>query len=143
MIIREIEQKDRETVIDMMRGFYQSPAVLTNGSEEIYQSNVDGCIEGSDYLEGYVFDENGEILGYGMLARSYSTEFGKRCIWIEDLFVKEEYRHKGIGTNFFSFVEEKYPDHLYRLEVEHDNEKAIISYEKNGFSPLPYLEMRK
>ena len=35
MVIRQIEKRDREIVIDMMRGFYQSPALLTNGSEEI------------------------------------------------------------------------------------------------------------
>ena len=143
MVIRQIEKRDREIVIDMMRGFYQSPALLTNGSEEIYQANVDNCIIGSDYVEGYVFDEDGEILGYGMLARSYSTEFGKRCIWIEDLFVKEKHRHRGIGSSFFAFAEEKYPDHLFRLEVEEENKRAIAAYEKNGFSPLPYLEMKK
>ena len=105
-IIRKMERRDKETVIAMMRTFYTSPAVLTNGSEKIFDADVEACISDSPYLEGYVFECGEEIYGYGMLAKSFSTEFGRRCIWIEDLFVKEEHRHRGIGSSFFAFAEE-------------------------------------
>ena len=142
-MIRLMQEKDKNSVLDMMRVFYTSPAVLSNGSEEIFCADIDNCIGNSPYLEGYVFENDNELLGYGMIAKSFSTEFGKPCIWIEDLYIKPEFRGKGIGSAFFSHVEKKYPNHIYRLEVEEENERAICVYKKNGFEILPYMEMKK
>ncbi len=142
-MIRNMEAKDTEAVFAMMQVFYASPAVLTDGSAEIFQKDIKNCIGDNPYVEGYVMEEGTELQGYAMIARSYSTEFGKPCIWIEDLYIKEEYRGKGIGSSFFSFITQKYPDHVYRLEVEEENERAIHVYEKNGFQVLPYMEMKK
>lgn len=132
-------------VIDMMRVFYASPAVSTNGSEEIFQNDVEQCINDSPYLEGYVFidGDNGNVAGYAMIAKSFSTEFGRQCIWIEDLYIKPEYRGTGIGTNFLSFIKQKYSDSILRLEVEEENEHAVHVYRKSGFQVLPYMEMKK
>ena len=134
-------------VVEMMRVFYASPAVLSNGSEEIFQNNVENCVNDNPYLEGYVFVENREtnksVVGYAMVAKSFSTEFGKPCMWIEDLYLKPSYRGNGIGTQFFSFIGKKYPKALLRLEVEAENERAIHVYKKCGFKELPYLEMKR
>ena len=143
MNIRKMIQDDKSTIIDMMRVFYASPAVLSNGSEEIFEVDVENCVNESPYLEGFVFEENGEIFGYGMIAKSFSTEFGKPCIWVEDLYLKSEYRGQGIGSKFFEYLEQNYTDCIFRLEVEEENERAIHVYEKNGFAVLPYMEMKK
>ena len=133
----------REEVLEMMRTFYASPAVLTNGSEEIFAADFENCVNDSPYLEGYVFEEDNKILGYAMLAKSFSTEFGKPCIWIEDIYIKSEYRGKGIGGSFFEYIGEKYNGYLFRLEAEEENERAVAVYKKCGFEVLPYLEMKK
>ncbi len=139
--IRPMEQGDKEAVIEMMRVFYASPAVLSNGSEEIFRNDVENCINDNPYLEGYVFEENGRIQGYAMLAKSFSTEFGKPCIWVEDLYMLDEYRGCGIGSRFFEYLKEKYTDVVFRLEVEEENERAVRVYEKAGYQVLPYQEM--
>ena len=141
--IRLLEEKDRQPVLAMMRTFYASEAVLTNGSEEIFQADIDNCVSDSPYLEGYIFEESGQILGYAMVAKSFSTEFGKPCIWIEDIYLKEEYRGRGIGSRFFRFIQEQYPRCLLRLEAEAENQRAIHVYKKCGFDVLPYMEMKK
>jgi len=94
-------------------------------------------------LEGYILEDAGEIQGYAMIAKSFSTEFGKRCIWIEDLYVKEPYRGMGLGSGFLRFIVDKYPGCLFRLEAEKENARAIKAYEKCGFEVLPYLELKK
>ena len=91
-IIRLMTREDAQHVIDMMRVFYASPAVLSNGSEEIFRNDVENCVNDSPYLEGYIIEDGQKILGYGMIAKSFSTEFGKPCMWIEDLYLKEEAR---------------------------------------------------
>lgn len=140
-MIRKMIDADKNIVIDMMRRFYNSSAVITNGSEKIFAANVDACLKNSAYLEGYVFVVDEKIIGYGILAKSFSTEFGGECIWIEDIFIEKNFRGKGFGTRFLNFVKEKYPDKNLGLEVESDNVKAIAAYKKFGFKELPYLEM--
>lgn len=141
--IREMTAADKEAVIEMMRIFYTSPAVFSNGSEEIFASDVENCVNDNPYLEGYIFEHDGKIQGYAMVAKSFSTEFGKTCLWIEDLYMKEEYRGLGIGTQFFDFLEKKYTNVVMRLEVEEENQRAIHVYKKCGYDMLPYWEMKK
>ncbi len=141
--IRKICKKDTLAVVNMMKEFYSSPAVFTNGSMEIFNANVNACVKKSPYLEGFVFETEGKIIGYGMVAKSYSTEFGKPCFWIEDIYLLKEYRGKKIGEQFFNFVFDRYKEGIFRLEVEKENENAFKLYEKCGFTYLPYLEMKK
>lgn len=147
LIIREMLAKDQDCVLEMMRVFYTSPAVLSNGSEEIFHSDFEQCISENPYIEGYVFEEDQEnspeIRGYAMLAKSFSTEFGSPCIWIEDIYLKPEFRGLGIGRQFFEFIERKYQNVIFRLEAETENEGAINMYKSCGYDVLPYLEMKK
>jgi len=142
-IIRKMIESDKTTVMEMMRVFYASPAVLSNGSDEIFENDIENCVNDSPYLEGFIFENGGEVQGYGMIAKSFSTEFGKPCIWIEDLYFKPEYRGLGIGSMFFAYLEKTYTNHIFRLEVEEENERAVRVYRKNGFEVLPYMEMKK
>ena len=141
--IRKMTESDRIAVVDMMRTFYHSPAVFTNGSEEIYNNDITACVTDNPYAEGFIFENEKEILGYGMIAKSFSTEFGKICIWIEDLYLKEKYRGEGIGSSFFTYLEENFPNTIMRLEVEEENARAVAVYKKNGYDTLPYMEMKK
>lgn len=130
-----------EQVVSMMRTFYASPAVFTNGSEEIFQRDVEECVGDSPFASGYLLQRDGEIAGYAMLAFGYSTEFGKRTVWIEDIYVKDSFRSAGIGSGFLKFVQENFPGYLLRLEVERENIPAVHVYKKAGFEELPYMEM--
>ena len=141
MKIEVMTGRHREEVLEMMRVFYASPAVATDGSEEIFRADFDACVGPNPYLEGYVLTENGETLGYTMLARSFSTEFGKHCVWIEDLYLKPASREQGRGSAALAAIRELHPEALLRLEVERENSRAVHVYRKSGFGELPYLEM--
>ena len=142
-MIRPMVVQDKNAVLEMMRTFYASPAVLTNGSEEIFTADIDACVSGCPYLEGYIIEDSGEIQGYSMVAKSFSTEFGKPCIWIEDLYIRDGFRGQGIGKRFLDFITEKYSDCIFRLEVEEENKAAVGLYKKCGFTVLPYMEMKR
>ncbi len=140
-MIRDMKLTDKEDVLSMMRVFYSSKAVWTNGSEEIYANDIEECVGESPYAKGYIFEIDNEIAGYVMIAISYSTEFGKRCIWIEDIYIKDRFRGKGIGRDFFNYITKKYYGSIFKLEVEKENEPAMGLYRKQGFENLPYIEM--
>ena len=139
--IRNMQRNDSEIVIGMMRKFYTSPAVITNGSEKIFAANVKNCLDDSICAEGFIFELDGKIIGYGITARSYSTEFGGECIWLEDIFVDAEYRGHGVGSKFIRHIKELYPDKILRLETEAGNNAALELYKHFGFKELPYLEL--
>lgn len=144
LTLRTMREKDRAEVLEMMREFYTSEATLTNGSDQIFNKDISECVSDSPFLEGYVFafkDSDSSLWGYAMLAHSFSTEFGKPCIWIEDLYLREEVRSQGLASGFLSYVEEMYPESLFRLEAEYENEHAMEIYKRKGFQEFPYVEM--
>ncbi|MCC8127453.1 MAG: GNAT family N-acetyltransferase [Clostridiales bacterium] len=145
ILFREMKYDDRHEVLAMMRLFYDSSAVSTNGSEEIFSNDFDNCVNDCPYLDGYIFLWNNVVCGYAMVARSFSTEFGKPCLWIEDLYLKENSRGLGIGNLFLDYLENRYASShaIFRLEVEKENDSAIHLYRKKGYRALPYMEMKK
>lgn len=142
-LIKKMNRDYKSSVIAMMRDFYNSEAVFTNGSDEIFEQDFENCINECPYLEGFVFCKEAEILGYAMIAKSFSTEFGKPCIWFEDLYLKPEFRGQHIIPEFIKHIENTYSQCIFRLEVEKDNNHAVHVYNKLDFQELPYIEMKK
>lgn len=142
---RKMRTEDTTAVLEMMRIFYGSPAVSHDVPEETLRRNVEVCVSDNPLLEGVVFWEQGNIAGYAMLVHSFATEFGGVCIWLEDIYVKQEYRGRGIGTQFLAYAKEQYREKamLLKLEVERSNIEAVGVYKKCGFEELPYIEMIK
>lgn len=141
--IEKMRAEHKKEVIDMMAIFYESEAVHTNGSAKIFEADFENCIGNSPYIDGFVFTQTEKVLGYAMIAHSFSTEYGKECIWFEDLYLKPEFRGFGIIPKFFNFIETEYKNTIFRLEVEKENEHAVHVYKKHKFSDLPYHEMVK
>lgn len=140
--IRKMTKVDKDEVLSMMKEFYSSDAVFTNGSEEIFKTDIENCLNNNLYLDGYIFEVDNDIAGYAMLSKSFSTEFGKPCIWLEDLYLKSEYRGNGIIPKFIQYIKNKYSNSIFRLEVEKENTHAVHVYKKLGFEELPYMEMK-
>ena len=140
-MIRSMKEQDREVVIDMMYQFYNSPAVITNGSEEIFNNNFEACISEWPTVRGYVLIDEYDVVGYAIIVKSYSTEFGRECFWIEDLYIQKEYRGRGLGTEFIQYMRQFFSSYVLRLEAEVYNSRALETYKKNGFMELPYAEM--
>lgn len=139
--IRKFKDEDKHEILSMMQEFYSSDAVFTNGSDEIFETDFETCLNNSPFLDGYIFYKEDKILGYAMVAKSFSTEFGKICIWIEDLYLKEYCRGKGIIPEFINYLKSVYPNVIFKLEVEEENSHAVHVYKKCGFKELPYSEM--
>ncbi len=142
--IRPIEVKDKKAVMQMMRVFYDSPAVQHKASDEILEKDIDDCISDMPFIDGFIIEKSGNTAGYFMTAKSYTTEYGGICVWIEDIYINPDYRHSGISASVFDFVEKQYPYAVrFRLEVEPENEFAVRCYQKRKYEKLPYISMSR
>ena len=142
--IRPMKREAAQEVFAMMRVFFDSPAVFHTSSDAVLRRNIEEAVSPSPWLEGYVFEGEGELLGYAVTAPSYSTEYGGLSIWLEDIYLKPQCRGQGLANAFLRLMEEKYPGAVrFRLEVEQENEPAIAAYKKNGYGVSPYFVMTK
>ena len=141
-MIREMRESDRQNYFEMSRGFYASGAAkgeITDGARADFWRHI---AEGQS-VKGYIIEDGGETAGYALTVSYPSQEFGGKVLWIDELFVKPEFRGRGLGKEFILFAETLENNVLLRLEAEPDNEKAIKLYEALGFEPLKYLQMIK
>ncbi len=138
-MIRKIEFKDKDEYIKMATDFYNSPAVLSPIPSENFQLTFNELMNSSTYAEGFIFEASGEAAGYGLIAKTFSQEAGGMVVWIEEIYVKEAYRGKGLGSEFISFIKNRIPAKRYRLETEPDNYKAQQLYKRHGFESLEYI----
>lgn len=144
-MIRKFVPEDREDYIRFSTEFYNSSAVDKPVPREHFEQGFDEMMRSDVYVQGYMLVCDGNNVGYCVTMKTYSVEAGGITIWIDELFVLEEYRSKGLGRELFKYIEENGDEKLrrIRLEVELENGRAISLYKKMGFEPAPYDGMWK
>ncbi|HME19424.1 MAG TPA: GNAT family N-acetyltransferase [Nitrososphaerales archaeon] len=88
-----------------------------------------------DRLGLFVATLGTEVVGYALYFYSYSSFLGRPTFYLEDIFVSEEHRAKGIGTSLFRrCLKEAASKGCGRMEwaVLTWNRNAIRFYEKAG-----------
>lgn len=141
--IRPVARGDREIYLRMAKEFYATDAVLIHVGEENFRLTFEELLRSDRYALCYILELDGEVAGYSLLAKTYSQEAGGQVLWIEEIYVLPEYRSRGIGKEFFSFIIKNKPDEVkrIRLEVERENEGAVKLYRSFGFDFLGYDQM--
>ncbi|HCR82229.1 MAG TPA: N-acetyltransferase, partial [Lachnospiraceae bacterium] len=103
------------------------------------------CMKSDTYVKIYIMEYEGKPAGYGMLVKTFSQEAGGYVYWLEELYIMEKYRSKGLGSEFFNYVEKNREEEVtrFRLEVEEDNTRARELYKRLGYKDLDYRQMVK
>ena len=145
-MIRRIEKADKEIYMEFAKDFYSSDAVDHTVPESHFEAAFNEFFRSSDYLEGYILEYEYKPVGYGIISKTFSPEAGGVVIWIEELYLLDEYRSKGLGRDFFEHLEQKAISEKItrqRLEISPSNERAKKLYMKMGFKELDYKQMVK
>lgn len=83
-------------------------------------------------------ETDGKTAGFAVYYFAYSTFAGRRSLFVEDIFIDEEYRHRGFAREIFSFLGTIAADtNCIRMEwdVLRWNENALSFYRSLGASP--------
>ena len=145
-MIRPLKPKDRSAYLAMAEEFYASPVVLQPVPSHHFEITFDLLMKETPFAEGYALClSDGTMVGYALLAKTWSQEAGGMVLWIEEIYLAPEARGKGLGTEFFHFLEKNRKENClrFRLEVEKENERAVSLYRSLGFEFFPYDQMKK
>lgn len=143
--MRRVTEKDKSIFVELTKEFYNSPAVIQPIPESTILRTFHEIIRSNEYIEGFIIENENQDVGYGIISKSFSPEAGGPVIWFEEVYVRDDYQGKGLGREFFGFIEEAYKEQVkrLRLEVEADNERAVDLYKRLGYDFLKYNQMVK
>ena len=90
--------------------------------------------------EALIAWDNREPAGFALFFHNFSTFLGRRGLWLEDLFVREEHRRRGCATALLRALAEIAAQRRcgrFEWAVLDWNARAIAFYEKMGAAVLP------
>ena len=125
---------DIETIVSMMQEFYaiDNYPISVDVSKALFQEFISNENLGKSWL---IVSDN-EIVGYIILTFVFSFEYQGKIAFLDELYVTEKARGKGIGNEAIAFIKNesyKLSLKLIYLEVEPHNENAQKLYLANGF----------
>lgn len=133
-VIKKAEKNDADLVLDFIKQL------------AVYEKMIDDVVADKELLTNYLFSENpvahvvigeynGVPIGFALFFNNFSTFLGRPGIYLEDLFVKPEFRGKGFGKSMLAFLAKIAVDNKFgRVEwsVLDWNTPAIDFYKNLG-----------
>ena len=132
MEIRAAKLGDEQAIFALIQElalYEKAPEQVSNSAEHLSQDLFKSFV-----CEAIVAEENKEIVGFALFYTAYSTWKGK-ILYLEDFYVKEIHRNKGIGNMLFEKVVEIAKDKKVKRmdwQVLEWNALALGFYEKKG-----------
>jgi ribosomal protein S18 acetylase RimI-like enzyme len=131
---KHITTADIETIVSLMEEFYgiDNYPIKSDVSKALFEEFISNKNLGKAWL---IVSDN-EIVGYLILTFVFSFEYQGKIAFLDELYVTEKARGKGIGSKAIEFIKDeshKLSLKLIYLEVEPHNKKAQNLYIANGF----------
>ena len=131
---KHITTADIETIVSLMQEFYaiDNYPIKSDVCKALFKEFISNKNLGKAWL---IVSDN-EIVGYLILTFVFSFEYQGKIAFLDELYVTEKARGKGIGNEAITFIKNethKLSLKLIYLEVEPHNKKAQNLYIANGF----------
>lgn len=125
----------KDDVFHMMLALYEDSIQQQQMSPEKIKKTLSVIPNHPQMGKILLFKHQDTLLGYALLINYWSNEYGGNILYIDELFVKSDYRSLGIGSSFFSYLEKDVDKETVALclETTPQNKKAQTFYEKNKF----------
>lgn len=131
---KPLEIADISIITQMMQDFYaiDNYPMDVEVTKNLFREFISNEHLGKSWM---IYSEN-EIVGYIILTFIFSFEYGGKIAFVDELFIKETARGKGIGKEAIQFIQREVPKlslKLLYLEVEPHNENAQKLYLAHDF----------
>lgn len=121
-------------LVDLMTGFYRESAfsLQPESTKAAFMKLL------SDPALGRVWicEQNDEAIGYIVLTFGFSMEYGGRDAFVDDLFVRSEFRGRGLGKQLLDTLVRqcvRLDVRALHLEAGRSNDRAHALYRSFGF----------
>ena len=136
--IRQAEEEDVPEILELIKALaeFENLSDEVIATEELLKTTLFGINSPAEVQIAY--DKN-KTLGFALYFRTFSTFLGRPGIYLEDLYVRENARGKGVGEALLRRLAQRTREiGGGRLEwaVLNWNEPAIGFYQKMGAAPL-------
>lgn len=132
---REAANADAESILVLQRAFYAEdgyPFFEREAREVLSRLLGDPSLG-----RVWVATHDSAVVAYVVLTLSYSLEYRGRDAFIDELYVAEPHRGRGLGTLALRIVQDACVEQGVRvlhLEVERNKAAAIAWYRRSGFA---------
>lgn len=125
---------DIDLLLEMMQEYYAFDNIPFNA--RIARVALQGLLADPALGRVWIVREDGEPAGYVVLTIGYSLEYLGRDGFIDELYLRESFRGRGIGRQMMKRLEQYCRDnrvHALHLEVDMENTDAQAFYGRIGF----------
>lgn len=123
-----------DTVVQLMREFYRVERL--EFEEAFTRSVLSEFLQTDAYGYLWLIEVGSAIAGYVAVAFGYSLELGGRDALIDELYLRDDFRGRGLGTRTLEAVQQRCQDLgvvAVHLVVDNENPRARSLYERVGF----------
>ncbi len=131
---KPLELSKIDTITQMMQDFYaiDNYPIDIEVSKKLFQE----FITNENFGNAWLIYTNEKIVGYVILTFVFSFEYKGKIAFLDELYIKENFRGKGIGKQTIDFIKKQASNQnikLIYLEVENHNQNAQKLYLANDF----------
>ena len=138
IVVRSVKPSDIDLLTNMIRAYYREDQGI-----EVPSSNIEATLTefAANPIRGRVeiLEHAGRIAGYALLVTYWSNEYSGTILFIDELYVKPEFRRQGLGRTYIEKLIDQppYDAVAIQLEVTPENKRAQALYERLGFVEYP------
>jgi diamine N-acetyltransferase len=126
----------RDIIVAMMRAFEYADPGTTPFDEQRRRAIFDRFVRDSTYGRAWLIVEGEAPVGYVVLTVSFSFEYRGCDAFVDELYIAEQQRGRGLGRRAMEFVEgvaRQLGVNALHLEVSRDNDRALGLYRRAGY----------
>jgi len=141
---RPFHTRETQELIDMVMALYAEDPEGEVMTPEKVRRTVEHLAFRPDKGEIILIQDGARYCGYSIVLFLWSNELDGDIIVVDELYVRPQFRSRGLGRSFFGWLESRFPEaKAVELETTPANTRARELYQKLGFAETENVRMRK
>lgn len=123
---RQFKTSDKKAVVELIKSLYREDPEGKLIFDEKINRTFNELTKHPDNGTIMIIEADSKIIGYNILINFWSNEHGGNILDIDELYIKSNYRGKGIGSKFIQYlIDNKFNNSVaVRLETMPSNNKV-------------------